>query len=121
VVIAERASAGWQRSAQCTELLSGPDCTRGEEPRQLLGRALSYLPEGHGEVSARFESGFYRIDLLADCRQLGVRFSLSAPRLSAMWSALERIADDAWEPAEGLRTPRSPRPLTLPTAGGTSR
>ena len=85
-----------------TELLSGPDSTRGEEPRQLLGRALSYLPEGHGDVSARFDSGFYRIDLLADCRARAVRFSVSVPRSSAMWSALERIPDDTWRPADGL-------------------
>jgi Transposase DDE domain group 1 len=86
-----------------TELLAGSDSTRGEQPRALLARALSYLPEGHGEVSARFDSGFYRIDLLADCRERGVRFSISAPRSSAMWSALARIADDAWEPADGLK------------------
>jgi Transposase DDE domain group 1 len=86
-----------------TELLSGSDSTRGEEPRQLLGRVLNYLPEGHGEVSARFDSGFYRIDLLEDCRARGVRFSISVPRSSAMWSALEAIPDDAWEPANGLK------------------
>jgi Transposase DDE domain group 1 len=85
-----------------TELLAGSDSTRGEEPRQLLGRALSCLPEGHGDVSARFDTGFFRIELLADCRARGVRFSISVPRSSAMWSALERIADDAWEPAEAL-------------------
>jgi hypothetical protein len=85
-----------------TELLSGSDSTRGEEPRQLLGRVLDYLPDGHGEVSARFDSGFYRIDLLADCRARAVRFSISVPRSRAMWSALEAIPDDGWEPAEGL-------------------
>jgi hypothetical protein len=85
-----------------TELLAGSDSTRGEEPRALLGRVLDYLPEGHGEVSARFDSGFYRIDLLADCRARGVRFSVSVPRSSAMWSALEAIPDDAWQPADGL-------------------
>jgi hypothetical protein len=41
-----------------TELLSGSDSTRGEEPRRLLGRVLDYLPEGHGAVSARFDWGF---------------------------------------------------------------
>lgn len=85
-----------------SELLAGNDSTRGEEPRQLLRRALRYLPDGHGSVAARFDSGFYRTDLLADCRTRGVRFSISVPRSSAMWSALERIADDAWQPADGL-------------------
>jgi hypothetical protein len=31
-----------------------------------------------------------------------VRFSISVPRSSAMWSALERIPDDAWGAAEAL-------------------
>jgi Transposase DDE domain group 1 len=85
-----------------TELLSGRDSTRGEDPRHLLRRALDSLPDGHGEVCARFDSGFYRTDLLGDCRALGVRFSISVPRSSAMWAALERLDEDAWEPADGL-------------------
>jgi hypothetical protein len=86
-----------------SELLAGNDSTRGEEPRQMLRRALAYLPGGHGPVAARFDSGFYRVDLLADCRTHEVRFSISVPRSSAMWSALERIDDDAWTPADGLK------------------
>ena len=86
-----------------TELLAGNDSTRGEEPRQLLKRALGYLPDGHGPVAARFDSGFYRVDLLADCRARAMRFSISLPRSTAMWSALERIDADAWQPADGLK------------------
>jgi hypothetical protein len=86
-----------------TELLAGNDSTRGEEPRQMLTRALGYLPAGHGPVTARFDSGFYRVDLLADCRARGVRFSISVPRSTAMWSALGRIDEDAWTPADGLK------------------
>jgi Transposase DDE domain group 1 len=85
-----------------SELLAGNASTRGEEPRGLLRRVLGYLPAGHGPVSARFDSGFYRVDLLADCRAREVRFSISVPRSSAMWAALERIEDDAWQPAEAL-------------------
>src|SRR3954451_3167535 len=86
-----------------SELLAGNASTRGEEPRALLRRVLGYLPGGHGPISARFDSGFYRVDLLADCRARGVRFSISVPRSSAMWSALERISEDAWAPAENLK------------------
>jgi hypothetical protein len=86
-----------------SELLAGNDSTRGEQPRHMLGRALACLPDGHGPVCARLDSGFYRVDLLADCRTRGVRFSISVPRSSAMWSALERIDDDAWTPAEDLK------------------
>jgi hypothetical protein len=85
-----------------SELLSGSASTKGEEPRLLLARALACLPEGHGGVTARFDSGFYRLDLLRDCRKRGVRFSVSVPRTSAMWKALERIGEQDWCPAEGL-------------------
>jgi len=85
-----------------SELLAGNRSTRAEEPRQLLARALSYLPAGHGPVSARFDSGFYRVDLLSDCRKRGVRFSISLPRSPAIWRALERIEEREWRPAEGL-------------------
>lgn len=86
-----------------SELLSGSASTKGEEPRQLLARALAYLPEGHGEVRARLDSGFYRLDLLRDCRRRGVRFSVSVPRTSAMGKALERVGEEEWLPAEQLR------------------
>jgi hypothetical protein len=85
-----------------TELLAGNASTRGEEPRLLLRRVLDYLPDGHGAVNARLDSGFYRVELLQDCRRRGVRFSISVPRSSAMWSALERIDEQAWVPADGL-------------------
>ena len=62
---------GWAQRGRLlgSELLAGNDSTRGEEPRGLLRRALGYLPDGHGSVSARFDSGFYRVDLLDDCRK----------------------------------------------------
>src|SRR3954465_15187593 len=41
-----------------SELLAGNDSTRGEEPRGLLRRVLGYLPDGHGPIRARFDSGF---------------------------------------------------------------
>lgn len=85
-----------------SELLSGDASTRGNEPRRLLARALSFLPAGHGQVGCRFDAGFYRTDLLADCRKRGARFSISVPRSEAMWSALERIPEQAWRPAQGL-------------------
>jgi Transposase DDE domain group 1 len=85
-----------------SELLGGADSTQADEPRRLLARAVSYLPEGRGEVCARFDSGFYRVDLLDDCRGRGVRFSISVPRSRAMWRALEGIADEDWQDAEDL-------------------
>lgn len=86
------------------ELLGGTDSTQADEPRRLLGRVVSYLPEGHGEISARFDSGFYRVDLLSDCRERGVRFSISVPRSTAMWRALEEIGEDQWQDAQELKS-----------------
>ena len=93
---------GPARPAARPELLAGNDSTRGEEPRRCC--AARWLPARRPRPVAplRF-SGFYRVDLLADCRARGVRFSISVPRSSAMWSALERIDEDAWPPADGLK------------------
>ena len=82
-----------------TELLAGNDSTRGEEPRRLLRRVLGYLPDGHGPVAARFDSGFYRVDLLADCRARGVRFSISVPH-------------EVLQPLVGVGALGSSRPVT---------
>jgi hypothetical protein len=89
--------AGWgaARADARDRAAVGVGPNRGEQPRQLLARALSCLPDGHGQINARFDGGFYRIDLLADCRAGGVGFSVSVPGSSAMTSALEWIADDA--------------------------
>jgi hypothetical protein len=85
------------------DLLSGSQSTRGGEPVALLGRALTMLPTGHGPVRARFDAGFYAAALLEECRARGVRFSISVPRSSAMWRALEGVPEGAWQPAEGLK------------------
>jgi len=108
---------GWAQRGRLlgSELLAGNDSTRGEEPRGLLRRVLGYLPDGHGSVSARFDSGFYRVDLLDDCRKHEVRFSISVPRSSAMWSALERIGEEAWRPAEGLKDGEVAETTYIPT------
>jgi hypothetical protein len=85
-----------------TELLAGSASTKGEESRALLRRTLAHLPAGHGEVSVRLDSGFYRIDLLCDCRERGARFSVSVPHSSAMWAALEAIEEEDWRAAEAM-------------------
>jgi hypothetical protein len=82
-----------------SELLSGSDSTRADDTLALVRRALALLPAGHGHVGARFDSGFYRIALLSMLRRKGVSFSISVPRSSAMWRALEGIEEDDWSPA----------------------
>ena len=85
-----------------SELLAGPDATRGGETCALLCHALECLPIEHGAVSARFDSGFYSTEILAACLTAGVRFSISVPRSSAMWSALAAIGENDWRPADGF-------------------
>src|SRR5215211_8980091 len=65
----------------------------------ICRRALRLLPAGHGPVCVRIDSAYYAIDLLKALRAKAARFTVSVPRTSAMWSALERIDDDAWQPA----------------------
>lgn len=81
------------------ELLSGSESTRAAPTLDVVRRALSLLPEGHGHVGARFDSGFYQVKLLELLRERKVSFSISVPRSKAMWRALEAIPDDTWEPA----------------------
>ncbi len=68
----------------------------------ICRRALRLLPAGHGPVCFRIDSAYYAIDLLRALRAKVARFSVSVPRTSAMWKALEQIADHAWQPATGM-------------------
>ena len=81
------------------ELLSGSDSTRRDDTIALVRRAIGLLPAGHGPVAARFDSGFYRVDLLRQLRRRGVSFSISLPRSGAMWKALATIAESGWREA----------------------
>jgi hypothetical protein len=68
----------------------------------ICRRALRMLPGGHGPVTFRVDSAYYALELLRALRAKAARFTVSTPRTSAMWKALERIADDAWQPATGM-------------------
>jgi Transposase DDE domain group 1 len=65
----------------------------------ICRRALRLLPAGHGPVTFRIDSAYYAIELLRALRAKAARFSVSVPRTTAMWKALEQIPDDAWQPA----------------------
>ena len=82
-----------------SELLSGSNSTRRDDTLALVRRTLGLLPAGHGHVGARFDAGFYRIELLRMLRRKGVSFSVSVPRSSAMWRALAGIDEADWVPA----------------------
>lgn len=68
----------------------------------MIARAKSLLPAGHGQVTARVDSGFYSADLMSGLRQQQARFSMSAPRTSSMWRAMREIPEEHWAEAEEM-------------------
>jgi hypothetical protein len=65
----------------------------------ICRRALRLLPAARGPVCFRIDSAYYAVGVLAALRAKAARFTVSVPRTSAMWSALERIGEDAWRDA----------------------
>jgi Transposase DDE domain group 1 len=78
------------------EKLSGADCAR------IARRAIGLLPAGHGPVTVRVDSASYAVELLAALRAERARFTVSAPRSTAMRKALARIPEDAWSEASDM-------------------
>lgn len=87
----------------CWELEAGnkSKCNARESIR-LCRRALALLGAGHGPVDFRLDSGFYAVELMRWLRVQDARFTISAPRTSTMWKALDRIPEIAWAPATGM-------------------
>ena len=89
-----------------SELLAGSDSTRGEEPRQMLRRVLDYLPDGHGPVAARFDSGFYRVT----CSPTAGRARCASPsRCRAQVRCGRRSNASTTTPGRRPRTSKTPR------------
>jgi hypothetical protein len=74
----------------------------GAESARIARRALSLLPERHGEATFRVDSAYYALELLGELRAHAARFTVSLPRTSAMWRALERIPDTDWREAHEM-------------------
>jgi Transposase DDE domain group 1 len=87
----------------CSELVGGnSEKLSGKESAKIARRALSLLPDGHGEATFRIDSAYYALELLTELRKQDARFTVSLPRTSAMWKALERVPDDAWHDAREM-------------------
>ncbi len=69
----------------------------------ILVHALQALPEGHGPVNLRADSGFYCGELMETARRRGASFSISVPRSSAMWEARRHTGPHSWRPALGMQ------------------
>jgi len=78
------------------ERLSGKECAR------IASRAIGLLPADHGPVDFRIDSAYYAVELLERLRRERSRFTVSVPRSSAMWTALHRIEENAWQDALGM-------------------
>ena len=74
----------------------------GKESARIARRALVLLPQGHGEATFRVDSAYYALELLRELRAQGARFTVSLPRTAAMWRALERIPESAWQEAQAM-------------------
>ena len=69
---------------------------KAAESLRVLRRAKRLVPAEHGQITGRFDSGFYALELMAGCRQEQIRFTMSAPRTTVMWSRLQEIDEHAW-------------------------
>jgi hypothetical protein len=88
-----------RRRILAADLLKG---SASEKPgaAALLRRALQALPQGHGPVSLRVDSGFYTVELLEACRRQRVEFCVSVARTEAMWTRLyAKLNVKSWRPA----------------------
>lgn len=94
-----------QRGRALTSDLKGGNQARIKASGSLamLRRAKRLLPEGHGQITGRFDSGFYALELMAGCRKERIRFTMSATRTSLMWAKLAEIPEDSWQDATEMR------------------
>ena len=94
-----------QRGRPLTSELKGGNQARikAAESDRMLHRAARLLPEEHGQITVRGDSGFYSVELMMDCRKRGMRFTFSATRTSLMWAKLSEIPENAWEDAIEMR------------------
>ncbi len=90
------ARLGWELASGNQAKLSALASAR------LARRALRLLPAGHGPVCFRIDSALDAVAFLDALRRHGARVTVSCPRSTAMWQALARIPNHAWQPAIDL-------------------
>lgn len=94
-----------ERGRALTSELHGGNQARikATQSLRMLHRAERLLPEEHGQITVRGDSGFYSVELMAGLRKRRMRFTLSATRTSTMWAKLAEIPADAWQEAIEMR------------------
>ena len=93
-----------ERGRALTSELQGGNRARitASESARMIARAEKLLAAGHGQITARVDSGFYSAELMSALRKQHARFSMSAPRTSSMWSALPSIPEEDWAEASEM-------------------
>jgi hypothetical protein len=94
-----------QRGRALTSELRGGNQAKIKASQSLamIGQAERLLPDGHGQITVRGDSGFYAAELMLGLRKRRMRFSLSATRTSTMWAKLAEIPESAWADAIEMR------------------
>lgn len=94
-----------QRGRALTSDLKGGNQARIKATGSLtmIARAERLLPQEHGQITVRGDSGFYAAELMMGLRKRRMRFTLSATRTSTMWSKLTEIEEDAFKEAINMR------------------
>src|SRR6266508_51698 len=64
--------------------------------RETIGRVRN--AGASGQLTVRADSGFYAHAVVAVCRRLGVRFSITVRQHASIRRLIEAIPDDAWTP-----------------------
>ena len=95
-----------QRGRALTSELVGANRARisAKESAAMIARAAKLLPTGHGQVTARVDSGFYSAELMMRPAQAaGALHACRRRGPPSMWRALREIAEDAWADATRMR------------------
>ena len=84
-------------------------------PRETVGRVRH--AGAKGQLTVRTDSGFHTHGIVAVCRKLGVRFSITVRQHQSLRSLIEAIPRGTGRPSPTGWTapPTWPRPLTLPS------
>jgi hypothetical protein len=89
-----------------TETVLAADLGSGvDDPRAtaagLLQRALAGLPDrtGRAQVRLRADAGYFAAQLAKASHNAGIGFAIGAKRVTAMWRALDGIAETDWHDA----------------------
>ena len=70
-----------------------------------------------GQLTARADSGFYAHALVAACREMNVRFSITIRQHARLRNLIEAIPETDWTPIPyWTAPPMSPRPPTEPVS-----